>query len=152
MVKELVYAYAMWISPKFHLKVIRTFDAVVSQTLDAACTWEQQRQGSKKIRAAFTDTLKEHSVIGFGFAQCTNGIYRPLFGGTAKQLKAKKGLKPKDLLRDAMSVEELAFTTVAEVVANQRLDVNNDQGNSPCYKTCKTAGQAVRGLLVKSLD
>lgn len=40
-VKQIVYAYAMWISPSFNLKVINTFDAVVTGNLQPQITTPQ---------------------------------------------------------------------------------------------------------------
>ena len=125
--------------------------AAQAAKINAATTWEEQRQAGKEVRANFTSTLKNHGVKGYGFANCTNAIYQPLFGAKASQLKQQRGLTTQDSLRDAMSNEELVVSSFAEIVAGQRVEVNNDQGNSPCYKTCKASGEAVKGLLVKKL-
>lgn len=62
--KEIVYRYAMWVSPKFALAVIRAFDAAVTNNLlPATITIEQQRIIQEAVNAkAQRDGVSHHSI------------------------------------------------------------------------------------------
>lgn len=60
--KELVYAYAMWVSPKFHLHVIRTYDQVAQELAIRA-------RAELELATDFPATIGRHTLTRATHAQ-----------------------------------------------------------------------------------
>lgn len=155
--------YAGWISSSVEVEVYKTFQQVVHadekltadlidrQTNPEASQRLAIRAQGKATRNHFTETLKNHGVSGVGYAACTDAIYKPLLGGTAKQIKDARGLPVKANLRENMSRLELVASMFAEEVAIERINTTNAKGNSECERHSREAGEETKAVIRKSV-
>ena len=132
--KELVYAYAMWVSADFLIHVIRAYDA-----MHTASTEEQTRLRDRQtarlechdLTKAIEDryTRRGTKPATYNFSNEFNMINKIVLGETAKKFKESHGLDPNAMLRDYLSAIEIK--AVLDLQATSRvlcdLDFNYDQ-------------------------
>ena len=110
--------------------------------------WIATRLKGIQTRNLFTDTLKSHKVIGLGYRNCTNAIYRPLFGGNASLIREKKNIvSTTTSTRDCMTRTELIAVELAESLATDHIEENNVIGNRKCEIVSENASRCVAGAI-----
>ena len=159
--KLLAVEYSGYLSPELRLKINETFlraesgDVSLAAEIAEKASPEDRRRLKMRIdgipqRNALTAELSVHQVHGKGFALCTDGTYIGGFGATARELREQRKLPAKANVRDAMTADELAVVTFAEVVARKRLEADQTiVGNIPCAQVCELAAANVQALLPK---
>lgn len=118
----------------------------------------EARLTGKRTRHRFTDVLKDNGVQRDGYAHCTNAIYEPVLGASARGLKnrfaEREGLvvaKVKNP-RDHMTITELSDVETAERVAEGQLRRQTVAGNTGCEWICRKSAEYTRKLLDGEID
>lgn len=113
--------------------------------------WITQRTQGISQRHAYTDTLKAHGVDGKGYGKCTNAIYKPILGGTRKDIAKRRNL-PSGSFRDHLSGVELAAVALSEALASERIEGHDARGNDECANHSHIAASNVSRAITLSRE
>lgn len=129
--KQMVYAYATWISPEFHLKVLDAYDALVTGKFEDA-----QRIASRqaaRLEAPFmTDSIKHRrevqgkSVAHYHFSNEFDLVNRVALGKSAKEFRVAHGLGADDPIRDHLTKLEIACVQALQRANTTMIDMGLD--------------------------
>lgn len=158
---QIALAYAKYLSHDFHaacnqwikdrIEEDRNPELAIKRGRERAVkAWRRQGKTDKEIaerlkgidmRNVFTAVLGAHEVKQAGFGDCTNAIYKHLFGGPAKKVREKLGLPEKSNPRDFMTFEQLHAVHIAEGLASNKIDEEGIYGNDKCAEACEIASR-----------
>lgn len=176
---QIALAYAKYLNPKFHIQCNQWVKDRIEEDKNpelaikrgrerAVKAWRKQGWSDKEIserlkgidmRNVFTSVLGSHEVKLKGFGDCTNAIYKHLFGGPAKLVREKLGVPEKVNPRNHMNFEQLHAIYMAEGLASNKIEEEGIYGNEACAEACtiasRIAANAVQQMrkakLIKSL-
>lgn len=118
----------------------------------------ETRLKGKRTRHVFTDALKEHGVQQHGYAHCTNAIYEPVLGASARGLRGRIAERERVAIakvknpRDHMTISELGDVEFAERVAAAQLRRHDVHGNYGCEHVSRKSAEHTRKLLDGEID
>lgn len=117
----------------------------------------EARLNGIRTRHTFTDVLKEYGVVQNGYANCTNAIYIPILGNSARGLKmeiAERTNLPVARInpRDHMTIEQLNDVETAERVAAGQLRKKPVYGNTGVEQVVRKSAEHLSRLLSGDFD
>lgn len=96
--KELVYAYAMWVSAKFHIDVIRVFDQQTHAKAELDCLVENVKSFSSKL-----DAQLDKTTLSLGELK-THGQSWGAYGASIRKAK-KEAVNELETLKDKIQLK-----------------------------------------------
>lgn len=134
--KDIAFEFASWISPKFKLYLIKEFQRLKDEEIQAkSLEWNLTRSLSKLNYRIHTDAIVENIIpqaitklqAGLIFASEADVLNMALFGITAKQWRDQNP-SSKGNMRDQASVEQLIILSNLESINAELIRQNIPQG------------------------
>lgn len=131
-------------------KLIKSHTRITNfQKKGYSVSWAIERDGSIDTRNTATSVLMQRKVDNKGIVDCTNAIYKNIFGKKAAQLKEERGITRG--LRDTFSEIELLQTRLTEAAATENIKRKRLAGNDPCVAEYDNVSRLISQSVNKAL-